>query len=56
MRGSKVNIKEAAEIAMKEGKCIFMKAIPAVKIRLEKTDMCTLMFENGEISPGGCCN
>lgn len=43
-----MNIKEAAEIAMKEGKCIiFMKTIPAVKIRLEKTDMCTLMLRDG---------
>lgn len=51
--GSKLNIKEAAEIAMKEGKCIFMKAIPAVKIRLEKTDMCTLMLRDGSYPKTG---
>lgn len=51
--GSKLNIKEAAEIAMKEGKCIFMKAIPTVKIRLEKTDMCTLMLRDGSYPKTG---
>lgn len=42
-----MNIKEAAKIAMNEGKCIFMRDVPGVKIRPEKTDMCTLMLRDG---------
>lgn len=42
-----MNIKEAAEIAINEGKCIFMRDVPGVKIRPEKTDMCTLMLRDG---------
>lgn len=53
MRGSKVNIKEAAEIAMNEGKCIFMRDVPGVKIRPEKMDMCTLMLRDGSSPKAG---
>lgn len=51
--GSKLNIKEAAEIAMKESKCICMKDVPGVKIRPEKMDMCTLMLRNGSSPKAG---
>ena len=32
---------------MKEGKCIFIKDYPSVKIQLEDEYMCTLMLKDG---------
>lgn len=48
-----MNIKEAAEIAMKEGKCIFIKDYPSVKIRPEEKYMCTLMLMDGSYTKRG---
>lgn len=48
-----MTIKEAAEIAMKEGKCIFIKDYSSVKIRPEEKYMCTLMLKNGSYPQKG---
>lgn len=48
-----MNIKEAVEIAIKEGKCIFIKDCPLVKIRPEETDMCILMLRDGSYPKRG---
>ena len=48
-----MHIEEAAEIAVKESKCICMNDVPGVKIRPEKMDMCTLMLRDGSSPKAG---